>query len=320
MTVAGDEVNPPELAVKLYEPSSAVKLRPLKVATPLLAASEAVPVRVPPDMVKRTIWLVGTTLLLLSSIVTATVPNEPPPLASDVVGPVVKTSLAGVPAARVSAEAVAESELSANLRVKLPVVPVRVRPLKVASPEALVVAVTFESVAPDPETMVAVMTSPFTGLDFASTTLITGCVVKATPLTAPEGWVWTLKEAGTPAPSVNDEVVIVAAPEVKVSVKDPAVPERERPLKVAIPEASVVAVAVPLSVIELPVTVTVTVAPLTGLPLTSVIMMEGWVVKFAPLEKPAGAVVMVAVVAAPNPVTVMGAEAAVRPVELATSE
>ena len=94
-----------------------------------------------------------------------------------------------------------------------------------------------------------------------------------------------------PADKLKESDVIVLRPPVgvKSSVTAPAVPVRVKSVKSAIPLTTVI-VVVPLRV-PAPVAldaVTLPLKPVTVLPLASIILIEGWVVKETPLTAPDG--------------------------------
>ncbi len=110
-------------------------------------------------------------------------------------GSVVSASAVGTPAVSVMGLASTGARVGAEKRiVKVPTVPVSVRPVNVAIPEASVLAVAPLRLAPVPETSEAVTTTPAraTGLFCASRSRTAGCTGIATPFcTDAEGWVTT---------------------------------------------------------------------------------------------------------------------------------
>src|SRR5436309_10950643 len=133
-------------------------------------------------------------------------------------------------------------------------VPVRVSPVKVATPLPLVVAVALLGAAPAGLT-VAVTTTPLwlTGLPLASSSWSTGCWAKATPLCpALDGAV--VKATRPAAPAVPSAVKVTGLPvsplDVAVSVLVPAVVLRVQLPTVAIPLPFVV--WVPIGTAHLP--------------------------------------------------------------------
>src|ERR1043165_8274074 len=125
------------------------------------------------------------------------------------------------------------------------------RSVKLAAPDALVVAVRVPpSVAPDgPEASAAVTTVPdsATGFPDASRSWSTGCCASTAPLVAlADGWVVIVSCDAAPAPIVMPlETASVKPVAVKHRVQVPAGPRIARSLKLAAPEAPVVAVRVP---------------------------------------------------------------------------
>ena len=87
-------------------------------------------------------------------------------------------------------EVAAVKDVGVNLRVKFPGVPERTRLVKAATPAAALTAVVPPKVM-DPEAIDAttLTVEVVTVFPEASVTLITGWVVRATPLTAPDGCV-----------------------------------------------------------------------------------------------------------------------------------
>src|SRR5256884_519972 len=150
-------------------------------------------------------------------------------------------------------------------------------PLNVAAPLASVVAVALLSVAPaGPDAITAVTTrsAPPAGLPAPSRTWSTGCGLNAAPLVAVgEGSVVIVSWVAVPAPSVIVPVLpALGAPLSTRFLYPPAARVIARPLNVAAPLASVVAVAL-LSVApagpEAITAVTGTPAPPAGLPAPS---------------------------------------------------
>ena len=109
-------------------------------------------------------------------------------------------------------------------RVKLPTVPLNEQPEKVAIPlEAVAVSppafVQLSAAVPDATAKVTGAFELVTVLLPESRTVTTGCVVKATPLIAPEGWVVTASLAAAPKVRVIEFVVVlVRLPLVAVRV------------------------------------------------------------------------------------------------------
>ena len=161
-----------------------------------------------------------------------------------------------------------------------------------------------------------------TVLPLASWTVTTGWVVKATPLTAPAGWVVTANLAADPTVRVKLDVVALVTPAAEaVRVKLPTVPVSLQPAKVAMPEDAVCGLVVQARVPVPLATARVTGAlePVTVLPLASWTVTTGWVVKAVPLTAPAGWVVTANWDAAPAVSEKLGVVALVRPVLVAVS-
>jgi hypothetical protein len=199
-------------------------------------------------------------------------------------------------------EVAAVKDVGVNLRVKFPGVPESTKSVKVATPlTAATVVVPLK--VPDPEAIDAttLTVEVVTVFSEASVTLITGWVVSATPLTAPDGWVVIIAFEAAPVVSVKllEEAAVNDAG-VKVRVKFPVVPERTRLVKVATP-ATAATVVVPLKV-PVPEAIeatTLAVEVVTVFPEASVILITGWVVKATPAAAPDGPVVIIAFEAAP---------------------
>jgi hypothetical protein len=199
-------------------------------------------------------------------------------------------------------EVAAVNEVGVKVRVKFPGVPESTKSVKVATPPTAATVVVPLKV-PDPEAIDAttLTVEVVTVFSEASVTLITGWVVRATPLTAPNGWVVII--AFEAAPAVSAKLLEVAAVNdvgVKVRVKFPVVPERTRLVKVATPLTDATVVD-PLKVpVPEPIeATTLTVDDVTVLPEASVILITGWVVKATPAAAPDGSVVIIAFEAAP---------------------
>jgi hypothetical protein len=199
-------------------------------------------------------------------------------------------------------EVAAVKDVGVNLRVKFPGVPESTKSVKVATPlTAATVVVPLK--VPDPEAIDAttLTVEVVTVFSEASVTLITGWVVSATPLTAPDGWVVII--AFEVAPAVSAKLLEVAAVNdagVKVRVKFPVVPERTRLVKVATPlTAATVVDPLKVPVPEAIEAITLAVEVVTVFPEASVILITGWVVKATPAAAPDGSVVIIAFEAAP---------------------
>ena len=136
--------------------------------------------------------------------------------------------------------------------------PVIARSVKVATPEALVVATSVPPRVPPPEASAAVTFTPAwpPRCPPASRSWSTGCWAKAAPLAAvAEGCVVMPSWVAAPAAMVTvPDVTPVRPGALKLSVRSPAPPVMARLVKLATPLALVVAVSVP---------------PRAGLPLAS---------------------------------------------------
>jgi uncharacterized membrane protein YfbV (UPF0208 family) len=194
------------------------------------------------------------------------------------------------------------SDVGVKLRVKFPGVPERTRSVKVATPlTAATVVVPFK--VPDPEAIDAttLTVEVVTVFPEASVTLITGWVVRTTPLTAPDGWVVIIALEAVPKLSAKLlEVAAVSDVGVKARVKLPVAPERTRLVKVAIPlTAATVEVPLKVPVPDAIDATTLTVEVVTVFPDESVMRTTGWVVKAVPAVAPDGCVVIMALDAGP---------------------
>ena len=126
---------------------------------------------------------------------------------------------------------------------------------------------------------------------------MTGCVVKADPVTLPAALVRKFNSLALPKVGVMLWVAVVKEPEVKVRVYSvPAVPPMPTLVKVATP-ATALTVKVPTLKTNpsppLEVMVTEAVLLVTVLPKASLIVMTGWVVNDEPLALPAAEVLSV---------------------------
>ena len=172
----------------------------------------------------------------------------------------------------------AVSEVGVNVNVNGPAVPVSRKLVNVATPATAARVVVPDNV-PVPVAIVATTLTVelVTVLPFASTILTTGCPVKSTPLTAPDGWVVIAEADAAPNVKVNDDdVTAVSAVGVNVKVKGPAVPVIRKLVNVATP-ATAARVVVPDNV-PVPVAIvatTFTVELVTVLPLASTILTTG---------------------------------------------
>ncbi len=199
-------------------------------------------------------------------------------------------------------EVAAVSDVGVKVRVKLPAVPERTRLVKVATPlTAATVVVPLRVPVPEAIEATTLTVDDVTVFPEASVTLITGWVVSATPLTAPDDWVVIIALETEPTPMAKLlEVAAVNAVGVKVRVKLPTVPERAKSEKVATPlTAATVVVPLKVPVPDAIDATTLTVEDMTVFPKASVTLITGWVVRATPLTAPNGWVVIIALEAAP---------------------
>ena len=153
---------------------------------------------------------------------------------------------------------------------------------------------------------------PFTVVSWfpaPSTTITTGCVASAIPEPAvADGTVWKVSAAGAPTPRAKLADVAAVSPVLaKPSVRAPAVPVIDSPLKLAMP-LTAFTVAVPPSVPPPDAIVTVTGAldDVTRLLLASRTWITGCVWKAKALAAPAGCVTTVSLLAAPGAYVMTG--------------
>jgi len=191
--------------------------------------------------------------------------------------------------------------------VRTPVAPVIFKFVKVAKPFASVVAVSEppKVFAPLASTAVIVTPACATLLPLASLSCTLGCWAKFTSFCAVAlGSVVISKVVAAPGVMLMlFEVAPVRPLLAKLKVRLPAVPVMFKPLKVALPFASVVMVAVPPKVPPPVAIATVMLVPAvrTGLPLMSLSSTTGCCAKFAPLCAVVDGWVMIAIcVAAPG--------------------
>jgi hypothetical protein len=283
------------------------RTRLVKVATPLTAATVVVPLKVPvPEAIEATTLTVEVVAVFPGASVTRTtgwVISATPLTAPD--GWVVIAACVAAPALSAKLlEVAAVSDVGVKVRVKLPAVPERTRLVKVATPlTAATVVVPLKVPVPEAIDATTLTVDDVTVFPEASVILITGWVVRATPLAAPDGSV--VIAACVAAPTLSAKLLEVAAVNdvgVNLSVKLLAVPERTRLVKVATPLiAATVVVPLKVPVPEAIDATTLTVDDVTVFPEASVILITGWVVKATPAAAPDGWVVIAACVAAPTP-------------------
>ncbi len=279
--------------VRVWEPLPLID-RLVKVATPLIAATVVVPLKVPvPEAIDATTLAVDVvTVFPDESVIRTTgwVVKDAPAAAPD--GSVVIAACVAAPTLSAKLlEVAAVNDVGVNVRVKLPAVPERTKSVKVAMPlTAATVVVPLRVPVPEAIEATTLTVDEVTVFPEASVTLITGWVVRATPLTAPDGWVVIIALEAEPTPSAKLlEVAAVNDVGVKVRVKFPVAPERTRSVKVAMPlTAATVVVPLRVPVPEAIEATTLTVDEVTVFPEASVILITGWVVKAVPAAAPAG--------------------------------
>jgi hypothetical protein len=200
-------------------------------------------------------------------------------------------------------EVAAVKDVGVKARVKFPGVPERTRLVKVATPLTAATVVVPLRVPPVPDAIDAtkLTVDDVTVFPEASVTLITGCIVNGTPLTAPDGWVVIIALEAVPKLSAKLlEVAAVSDVGVKARVKLPVAPKRTRLVKVATPlTAATVVVPLKVPVPDAIDATTLTVEVVTVFPDASVILTTGWVVKAVPAAAPDGSVVIMALDAGP---------------------
>jgi hypothetical protein len=298
-------VSPPAAVnVKVWFPVPVI-FRLVKFATPLTAATDVVPLKVPvPEAIDATTLAVElvmvfppASVIFTTGWVENTVPLNAP------AGSVVIITFEGAPTLSAKLlEVAAVKDVGVNLRVKLPAVPERTRLVKVATPlTAATVVVPLRVPVPEAIAATTLTVEVVTVFSEASVTLITGWVVRATPLTAPNGCVVIIALDAVPTPSAKLlEVAAVNDAGVKVRVKLPAEPERTRLVKVATPlTAATVVVPLKVPVPDAIDATTLTVDDVTVFPKASVTLITGWVIRATPLTAPDGWVVIIALEAAP---------------------
>ena len=133
------------------------------------------------------------------------------PLVAVALGWVVMANWAAAPTVRAKLAVVALVRPADEVvRVKLPNVPVSLQPAKVAMPPVAVCGLVAQARVPVPVATARVTGAlePVTVLPLASWMVTTGCVVKATALMAPAGWVVTANLLA--APAVRAKLAVVA--------------------------------------------------------------------------------------------------------------
>ena len=165
--------------------------------------------------------LVTTLPLESSTLITGWV-DRAAPEASVLEGAVEITSLVAAPVARVMVleAALVKVPLEKVSVVVAPLSPLRVSPLKVATPAVMVAVAPAEMVGAPVEVAVMVPVALVTTLPPESSTLATGWTDRAAPLVAlEEGWVVMTTWVAAPAETVMvPDTAVVSAPSEKVSV------------------------------------------------------------------------------------------------------
>ena len=199
--------------------------------------------------------------------------------------------------------------------------PVILQPEKVATPALAGTAARQDWVDPvvgwDPMANVTPALDEVTVLFPTSWTVTTGCVVKATPSTAPAGWVEKMSFDAAPTASTNEFDPMEVTPDAEaVSEYVPVVPVSVQDAKVATPDTAVIG---PQPVNDAPDDTMDTDSDevVTVFPPTSTTRTTGWVVKARPSVVPAGWVEKERAVAAPSVNVMLDDVAEVRPLEAA---
>jgi hypothetical protein len=292
----------PAVNARVRAPAVPVAASPANVATPLafVVAVPLVKVRALPVATDTvTLWL-GTGFPDPSVTVTTGTVAKTTPLCTVADGWVLIVTVVGVPAFTVTVlEAALTAAPAVKWSVRAPVTPVAARPVKVATPEPLLVAVPLVKVSAPPVTTDTVTAWLATGFPEPSVTVTTGTVGNTTPLcTVAAGWVLIVTVAGVPALTVTVlDAALTAVPAVNWRVRAPVTPVATKPVNVATPELLVVAVPL-VKVRALPVaTDTVTAWLDTGFPPPSVTVTTGTVGNTTPLCTVADGWVVIATVA-----------------------
>jgi hypothetical protein len=174
-------------------PAVPERTRSVKVAIPLTAATVVVPLKVPvPEAIDATTLTVEVVTVFPDESVMRTtgwVVSATPLTAPD--GWVVIAACVAAPTLRAKLlEVAAVNDVGVKVRVKLPAVPERTRLVKVATPLiAATVVVPLNVPVPEAIEATTLTVDDVSKFPDASVILITGWVVSATPLTAPDGWV-----------------------------------------------------------------------------------------------------------------------------------
>jgi hypothetical protein len=174
-------------------PAVPERTRSVKVAIPLTAATVVVPLKVPvPEAIDATTLTVEVVTVFPDESVMRTtgwVVSATPLTAPD--GWVVIAACVAAPTLRAKLlEVAAVNDVGVKVRVKFPAVPERTKFVKVATPlTAATVVVPLRVPVPEAIDATTLTVDDVSKFPDASVILITGWVVSATPLTAPDGWV-----------------------------------------------------------------------------------------------------------------------------------
>src|SRR2546425_1261691 len=203
-------VSPVALKLSVRSPAVPVIARFVKVATrPAVgSAGKERSSRSPPYAYKGVIvtpdWLTG--LPAPSRSCTTGCCGNAAPLWADAEGCVVKVSCVAAPAViEMALDPTLVSPVALKFSVRSPAVPVIARFVKVATPPAVVTAVSVPPSVPPPVAIAAVTVTPdwLTAFPAPSRSCTTGCCGNATPLWAEvEGWVVIVSCVAAPAPTV----------------------------------------------------------------------------------------------------------------------
>ena len=260
VTVIVPEVAPATagaLKFRVRSPAAPLMVRLKKVAAPAaLVSTVVVPPSAPPPVAMETVtptpaWFTAFPTPSRSWMIGCWANATPLVAAPD--GCVVMVSWVAPPTVTVIVPEVTPATAGAlKFTVRSPAAPVMDRLKKIAAPLALVVAVSVPPSVPLPVAIAAVTTVPtwLTAFPAASRSWMIGCWANATPLVAAaEGWVVIASWVAAPGVRVIvPDVAPVSDAALKLRVRLPIVPVRERPAKVATPLAFVTTLVVPFSV------------------------------------------------------------------------
>ena len=250
-------VNPAALKLSVRLPMTPVIDRSVNIAAPAaLVSTVVVPPSAPPPVAMETVtptpaWFTALPTPSRSWMIGCWA--NATPLVAAAEGCVVMVSWVAPPAVTVIVPEVTPATAGAlKFTVRSPAAPVMDRLKKVAAPLALVLAVSVPPSTPPPVAIVAVTTVPnwLTALPAASRSWMIGCWANTTPLAAAaEGWVVIASWVAAPGVRVIvPDVAPVSDAVLKLRVRLPIVPVRDRPAKVATPVAAVTTLVAPFSV------------------------------------------------------------------------